>query len=67
MLVELNNSADNVAIVLKVVMPIRMCKHDVGGTIWTMLIGAMEEPAKKRLNPQYIKVVSAGFLDPDAG
>jgi hypothetical protein len=50
MLVELNNTAHHVAIVLKTGVPIRVAEHDIRSAVGAMLIGCVEEPAKIRLN-----------------
>src|SRR5271168_4625956 len=67
MSVELNNAAYHGAIVLKIVVPICVGEHDIGRAVWAALIGSVEETANKRLNAQYVEVVSAGFVLPDIG
>src|SRR5580692_7622788 len=47
MLVHLNYAADDAAIVLKMRVPIRIAEHDVGGAVWAVLIGSMEEAAEE--------------------
>src|SRR5216684_2689126 len=65
--VESNNAAHHGAIVLKMVMPICVGEHDIGRAVWAVLIGSVEQSANVRLNPQYVEVVSAGFVLPDIG
>src|ERR1700677_1027571 len=67
MLVEPNNAAHHGAIVVKMAMPICVGEYDIGRAVWAVLIGSVEETANIRLNAQYVKVVSAGFVLPDIG
>src|ERR1700730_82959 len=57
MLVQLNATAHHAAIVLETGVPIRVGEHEIRGAVGAMLIGAVEETAKIRLNPEYVKVV----------
>src|SRR5437868_978360 len=50
MFVHLHNAPNHAAIVLKMAVPICIREHDIGGAVGTMLIGAVEETAKIRLN-----------------
>ena len=64
MLVQLNGAAHHAAIILKMAVPIRVAEHDIRSAVRAMLIGAVEETAKIRLNAQYVEVVPARFIDP---
>jgi hypothetical protein len=46
MAVETENAADDATIVLKMAVPIRVGKHDIGG----MLVGWVDKTAKVGLN-----------------
>ncbi len=50
MLAQLNGTAHYAAVILKVAVPIRPGEHDIGSAVGAMLVGAMEEAAKVRLN-----------------
>ena len=50
MFVELNGTAQHTAIIVKTSMPIRIGEHDIRSAVGAMLIGAVEETAKMRLN-----------------
>src|SRR5271157_2929086 len=50
MLVQLNDTADHTAIILKMAVPICVGEHDIRSAVGTMLIGAVEEAAEMRLN-----------------
>src|ERR1700675_2405925 len=50
MLVQLNRTAHHAAIILKMAMPKHVGEHDIRSAVWTLLIGAMEETAKIRVN-----------------
>src|SRR5437016_4146466 len=67
MLVQLNNTAHNTTIILKMAVPKCVRKHHIRGAVWTMLIGAVEEAAEIGLNTQHVKVVPGHFIDPGAG
>ena len=49
MLVDLNNAAYHAAIILKMRVPIVVSENDVGSAVRAMLIGGVEETAKRRL------------------
>jgi len=63
-LVELNGAAHHGRVALIMVLPIDVAQHDVRSTVRTMLIGAVEEAAEVRLNPQDIEVIAAAFVEP---
>ncbi len=67
MLVQLNHAAHHGTIILKTAVPICVWEHDIRGAVGAMLIGAVEETTKIRLNAQYVEVVPAHFVDPRAG
>src|SRR5215469_18872350 len=51
MLVDLNRTAHNAAIVLKMSVPKAVAEDDVRSAVGTMLIGGVEEVSKIGLNP----------------
>ena len=57
--VDLNGAAYHRGIVVKVAVPIGVAQYHVRHAVLPMLIGAMEEPAKIRLDAQGIKVIAA--------
>jgi len=59
MLVQLNCAPQHPSISVEMAVPIRVAQHDIRCAVWPMLIGAVEEMAKIRLNPQHIEVVPA--------
>src|SRR5947209_2004488 len=60
MFVQPNRAAHHTSIVLETAVPISVSEHDIWGAVRTMLIGAVEEAAKIRLDSQDIEVVSSG-------
>src|ERR1700733_12728495 len=52
MLVDLDGVAYHRGIVVKVAVPIGVAQNDIRHAVLSMLIGAMEEPAKIRLDAQ---------------
>src|SRR5215470_15710396 len=50
MLVELNDLVHHRAITLKMVLPVPVAEHDVRSAVRSLLIGGVEETAKKGLN-----------------
>jgi len=66
-LVELNCTAHHVAIVLKMAVPKRIGEHNIRSAVRAMLIGRVNESAKIRPNAQYVEVVPADSIEPNAG
>src|ERR1017187_6324030 len=50
MLVQPDSTAHHATIIRKMVVPIRVCEHYIRSAVGAMLIGAVEETAKIRLN-----------------
>ena len=67
MLVDLNNTSHDVAIVLKLAVPIFIADYEIGSTVGAMLVGIVEEAAKERLNAHRVEVVSGDFVAPGLG
>ena len=67
MLVELNCTSRHARIILEARVPIRIAEHDIRSAVVAVLIGSVEYTAKIGMNPEHIEVVSAHFIDPDAG
>jgi hypothetical protein len=59
MFVDLNGAAYYGRIVVKAAVPIGVAQYHVRHAVLSMLIRAMEEPAKIRLDAQGIKVIAA--------
>ncbi len=49
-LLSLNNTAHHAAIIPEMAVPICVAEHDIRSAVRAMLIGAVEETAKIRLN-----------------
>src|SRR5271168_129682 len=64
-LVQLNNTVNHSRIALEMALPVPIAQHNVRSTVRPMLIGAVEETAKIRLNPQYVEVIPACLIEPD--
>src|SRR5262245_59836690 len=67
MLVHLNGSSDNAGITLKTAVPIGVAEHDIRSAVRTVFIGTVEETTDVRLNAQDIEIITAYFIDPEAG
>jgi len=50
MLVQLDDAADDAAIILKTSVPVGVAEHDVGSAVWAMLVRGMNEAAEIGLN-----------------
>src|SRR5438132_1358059 len=66
MLVHENLTAQHTMIGLKMRVPVLVAEHDIRSAVGAMLVGAVEEPAKGRLNSHDVEVIAAHFLDPGA-
>ena len=67
MFIQQHHTAYCAAIVLKTRMPIIVSQNDIGSAIGPVFIARMKEMAEIRVKAQSVEVVSAGFLNPDAG
>ena len=67
MLVQLNHAAHHAAIVLKMAVPICVAEHDIRSAVRAVLIRAVKETAKIRLNAQRVEVVPAHLIEPGRG
>src|SRR5216683_2482817 len=67
MLVELNRATHNLAVILKMGVPIRVGQHHVRCAVRAVLVGAVKKTAKVWLNSQCIEVVSTHLIDPCSG
>ena len=67
MLVDLDDTAHNAAIVLKMAVPIGVTQHQVRCAVRSMLVGDMEEAAQIRLNLHRIEVIPSDLITPDLG
>src|SRR5690348_9118742 len=66
-LVELNRAPHQTSITLKMGLPIRVGEHQIRRTVGAVLIRSMKKTAQVRLDPQYIEVIAADLIAPDAG
>src|SRR4030081_1975811 len=57
MLAHLNHVAHHTLIVLEKTGPIRVAEHEKRGAVGAVLIGAVEEAAKVRVDPEHVEVV----------
>ena len=67
MLVQLNRTPHDCRIPEEMIAPIGIAEHDIRTAVGAVLIGAVKEAAKIRLDAQSIEVVSTGFIEPDLG
>src|SRR5260370_14202268 len=64
-LVQLNNTVNHSPIALEMALPVPIAQHNVRSTVGPIIIGAVEETAKIRLNPQYVELIPACLIEPD--
>src|ERR1700722_7401567 len=67
MLVQLHRTPYDRRIAEEMIAPIGIAEYDVRAAVGAVLIGAVKEAAKIRLDAQRIEVISAGFIEPDLG
>src|SRR5579864_1006763 len=66
MFVHEDGAAHHAAIVPKTAVPIVVRENDVRSAARAMLIGRVKEPAKIRLDTEYVEVVPGHFIDEGA-
>src|SRR5438067_1314942 len=66
MLVDLDRAPEYARVILKMDVPVGVREHDIRRAIRAALIGGVEKPAHLRLQFQYIEIISAHLLDPNA-
>ena len=66
-LVDLDDAANDVAIVLKMGVPVRPRDHQIRSAVRAVLIGDGEEAAEEGLNVHGLEVVSGDFVAPGLG
>ena len=66
MLIHLHHAAENIAIVLEVVVPVGVGENEIGSAVRAMLVGLVKEATEVRLHPESIEVISGGLIEPRA-